>query len=78
MGGNLQIYDFIQINAPDFTKTLCIGFSNGFSGHNDDKWEIVLGGWGGKKHVIRHGNLNPILAQKSNSNRSYFSVKYFI
>lgn len=72
MGGNAQIYNFFQIEAPDFVRNIFIGFSNAFNGHNDDKWEILLGGWGGKKHVIRYGNRSPTLASKSNSNRSYF------
>ena len=77
MGGNVHVYDFVQIKAPNFKDNIFIGFSNGFSGHNDDKWEIVLGGWGGKKHVIRYGNRKSILAQKSDSNRSYFSSQSF-
>ena len=68
MGGNAQIYDYFHINAPDFDN-IFIGFSNGFNGHDDDKWEIVLGGWGGKQHVIRYGNRKSILAKKSNPNR---------
>ena len=69
MGGNVQNYDYFHFNATAFTGGLCIGFSNGFNGHKDAKWEIVLGGWGGKKHVIRAKNQGPYLAQKSNPNR---------
>ena len=72
MGGNAQIYDYFHINAPDFNNDIHIGFSNGFNGHKDDKWEIVLGGWGGKQHVIRYGNQKSNLAKKSNPNRSEF------
>ena len=69
MGGNVQNYDYFHFNAPNFSNDIHIGFSNGFNGHNDAKWEIVLGGWSGKKHVIRARNQGPNLAQKSNSNR---------
>ena len=63
--------DYFQFNAPDFTNDILIGFSNGFNGHDDSKWEIVIGGWTGTKHVIRDGNSSPIygLVQKQNPNR---------
>ena len=73
MGGNAQIYDYFHINAPDFDN-IFIGFSNGFTGHDDDKWEIVLGGWGGKQHVMRYGNRKSILVKKNYPNRSEFSL----
>ena len=69
MGGNAQTYDYFHINAPDFDKGINIGFSNGFNGHDDTKWEIVIGGWNGKEHVIRDRNRGPKLAQKKNPNR---------
>ena len=56
---NALNYDFFHINAEDFTNDIHIGFSNGFNGHNDKKWEIVLGGWKGKQHVIRDQNQKP-------------------
>ena len=68
MGGNAEKYDYFHINASDFNN-IFIGFSNGFTGHTDTKWEIVLGGWGGKQHVIRDRNRGPILAKKTNPNR---------
>ena len=66
-----QIYDYFQFNAPDWSNDIHIGFQNGFSGHDDSKWEIVIGGWGGTKHVIRDANLTPGqgLVQKENPNR---------
>ena len=66
---NAQNYDYFQFNAPDFTNDILIGFSNGFSGHDDSKWEIVIGGWEGLQHVIRDGNSLPPLVKKSNANR---------
>ena len=35
---------------------ISIGFSNGYTGHHDAKWEIVAGGAGGREFVIRPGN----------------------
>ena len=68
---NAQNYDYFQFNASDFTNDIHIGFSNGFSGHDDSKWEIVIGGWTGTKHLIRDGNASPIngLVQKQSPNR---------
>ena len=69
IGGNAQNYDYFHINAQDFSSDIFIGFSTGFNDHNDAKWEIVIGGWGGKQHVIRDRNRGPILASKTNSDR---------
>ena len=68
---NAQNYDYFHFNAPDWSNDIHIGFSNGFSGHDDSKWEIVIGGWTGTKHVIRDGNASPThgLVQKQNPNR---------
>ena len=72
MAGNAQNYDYFHFNAPDFSSDIHIGFSSGFTGHDDSKWEIVLGGWGGKKHVIRERSQPKVvlnLAEKRNQNR---------
>ena len=68
---NAQNYDYFQFNASDFTNDIHIGFSNGFSGHDDSKWEIVIGGWTGTIHVIRDENSSPLygLVKKQNPNR---------
>ena len=55
-GGNAHEKDYFYISAPDFTNNLCIGFSNGYTDHNDKKWEIVAGGWSGREFIIRQGN----------------------
>ena len=54
-----ETYDYFQVNAPDFTHDINLGFSNGFKGHNDEKWEILIGGWRGIQHVMRDGNQRP-------------------
>ena len=54
--GNAHEKDYFYISAPDFTKDLNIGFSNGYTGHRDKKWEIVAGGFFGREFVIRQGN----------------------
>merc|ERR1712168_1541703 len=58
----------------DWSNDIHIGFQNGFSGHDDSKWEIVIGGWAGTKHVIRDGNASPThgLVQKENPSRDEF------
>ena len=73
---NAQNYEYFQFNAPNFNNDIHIGFSNGFTAHNDTKWEIVVGGWSGTKHVIREGNQYPIegLVQKANADR-YISIE---
>ena len=35
---------------------ISIGFSNGYTGHADAKWEIIAGGNLGREFVIRPGN----------------------
>ena len=68
---NAHTYDYFQFNAPDFNNDVVIGFSNGFTGHDDSKWEIVLGAWFGTKDLIRDANLSPIegLVQTNNDDR---------
>ena len=51
--------DYFRISS-DFKNDIHLGFSNGFNNHNDEKWEIVIGGWFATKHVIRNGNQEPI------------------
>ena len=64
-------YDYFQFNAPDFSNDVVIGFSNSFTGHDDAKWEIVLGAWFGTKDVIRDANLSPVegIVQTNNDDR---------
>merc|ERR1719421_1008745 len=71
---NVLDYDFFHFNAKDFTNDIHIGFSNGFNGHNDKKWEIVLGAWEGKQHVIRDQNQKPLqgLTTIKNNDRTQF------
>ena len=54
--GNAHEKDYFHISAPNYPKDLCIGFSNGYTGHDDEKWEIVMGGNHGREFVIRPGN----------------------
>lgn len=56
--GNAQEKNYFHISAPDWTLApLIIGFSDGYTDHNDAKWEIVLGGYSGKEFLIRPGNV---------------------
>ena len=50
--------DYFRISS-DFKNNIHLGFSNGFNNHDDEKWEIVIGGWFATKHVIRNGNQVP-------------------
>ena len=56
---NAHTFDCFHISAPGFSNDIHIGFSNGCKSHDDEKWEIVLGGWSGTRHVIRDGNQSP-------------------
>ena len=51
--------NYFRISS-DFSNDIHLGFSNGHNGHDDAKWEIVIGGWHATKHVIRNGNQSPI------------------
>ena len=53
--GNAHKKAYFHISAPGL-KNLHIGFSNGYTGHNDDKWEAIAGGANGIEFVIRQGN----------------------
>ena len=50
--------NYFRISS-DFSNDIHLGFSNGHNGHDDAKWEIVIGGWHATKHVIRNGNQTP-------------------
>lgn len=50
--------DYFRISS-NFDNDIHLGFSDGYNNHDDAKWEIVIGGWFGKKHVIRYGNQEP-------------------
>ena len=54
--------DFMEFRfqAPEFTNDIHLGFSAS-PGHNDPKWEIVIGGWYGTRSVIRTSNQTPHL-----------------
>ena len=51
--GNAHEKNYFYISAPDFTKDLVIGFSNGYTGPSDDKWEIIGGGYYGREFGIK-------------------------
>ena len=54
--GNAHEKDYFHFSAPDFTEDLTIGFSNGYTGHGDEKWEVIVGGGKGDSFSIRPGN----------------------
>lgn len=55
--------------STNFKTLVSIGFSNGYTGHDDMKWEIVAGGRSGTEFVIRRGNLSTTLARHRNADR---------
>jgi len=58
MYDNADTFKSFDIDASDFTNDIHIGFS-ATDGHEDKKWEIVLGGWSGTRSVIRSKNQWP-------------------
>ena len=50
--------DYFRFSS-DFSNDIVLGFSDGFNGHDDSKWEVVIGGWFADRHVIRFGNQTP-------------------
>ena len=63
---DLQRAIWRQNVGTNFKTLVSIGFSNGYTNHNDAKWEIVAGGYLGTEFVIRNGNAgSPILAVHS-------------
>jgi len=73
IASNVQSYDYFHITAADFTSNIHLGFSDGFNGHNDTKWEIIIGGSDGRQHLIRYQNLTSAFDQinktQTNENR---------
>ena len=53
--GNANEKTYFHISAPEL-RNLHIGFSNGYTDHNDAKWEAIAGGANGIEFVIRQGN----------------------
>ena len=53
--GNAHEKAYFHISAPDLIN-LHIGFSNGYTDHNDAKWEAIAGGANGIEFVIRKRN----------------------
>ena len=68
--GSAHEKTYFHISAPDFSKDLAIGFSNGYTDHNDLKWEIIAGGETGIEFVIRQGIYSPILARRRYADRT--------
>ena len=68
-------FEYFTIDA-DFNNDVHIGFS-ATAGHDDAKWEIVIGGWSGTKSVIRPGNQVPDdgLVNKSHTKAEFDEFK---
>ena len=49
---NANEYSYFQVDGSEFSNDIHISLSK-FSGHTDEKWEIVIGGWSGLQSVIR-------------------------
>ena len=48
----VNYYNYLHINAPDFTNNLHFEFSNGKNQNGNEKIEIVLGALQGTRHYI--------------------------
>ena len=59
----------------DFTNDLHIGFSAS-DGHNDKKWEIVIGGWNGGASVIRSQNQGRNFITQTHTKAEFDGFKY--
>ena len=57
-------YDHFQIDASEFPHTIWIALSR-TGRHSDEKWEIIIGGLGGTKSVIRPDGLDHLVKDHS-------------
>ena len=67
-------FDYIKFNCHDIADNIIIGYSK-TSGHDDEKWEIVIGGWSGTLSVIRDRNQGESLASVTHA---YLPNFYFL
>ena len=69
-------YSYFQIDGSEFNNDIHISFSK-FSGHSDEKWELVIGGWSGFKSVVRLRNAasNVRKLTKNHSKTLFDSIK---
>ena len=74
MFDDAQNYETFFIRA-DFTNDVHIGFSAS-DGHNDKKWEIVIGGWGGGASAIRSQNQGSRLVTKTHTKAEFDEFKH--
>ena len=54
----VDCHETIEFDASDISNDIHIGLSKeGYTAHVDQKWEIIIGGWSGKKSGIRRGRM---------------------
>ena len=63
--GAAHFKDYFRISSNDMTNDIHLGLSDGYKGHGDDKWEIVIGGARASEHIIRDRMQGPRLARVS-------------
>ena len=69
-------YSYFQVDGSDFNNDIHISFSK-FSGHSDEKWELVIGGWSGFKSVVslRDATSNVRKLTKNHSKTFFGGIK---
>merc|ERR1712131_353856 len=67
-------YERFYIDASAFNSEAHIGISR-FPKHKTQKYEIVLGGWGGYRSVIRRGNQGKTLAITKHGVNAWYTFK---
>ena len=73
MSDNANGYSYFQVDGSEFSNDIHIALSK-FSGHSDEKWEIVIGGWSGAQSVIRHRDASSKLTLVTeNHSKTYFN-----
>ena len=65
----VHYYDYLHINAPEFTHNLHFEFTNGINQHGNEKIEIVLGALQGTKHYVLDKESNGGLTNETISKR---------
>ena len=69
-------FNYIKFDCRNIANDIHIGYSK-TSGHDDQKWEIVIGGWSGTKSVIRDKNQGESLASVTHANLPNFDFLEF-
>ena len=73
--GVAHFKDYFRISSNDMTNDIHLGLSDGYIGHEHDRWEIVIGGRKASEHVIRDRMQGPLLARVSSSQAKFNQLR---